>query len=102
MLDVPPPHATHMAVRPRTDAPPVVAPPVTKIVATAGRRTSRPVADLVGRMAGGVKPLVRNQVLISKIILIRRRELAAPDPSRQPGAFFNNQCIGADVLCRRC
>src|SRR4249920_734967 len=98
MLDVPPPHATDMAVSSRSDPPPMMTAPVAQIVATAGRRTGGPVAHLVRRVACGCEPLVGDQVLVCKIILIGSRELAAPDPSRQPGTLLHDQCVGADVL----
>src|SRR4029450_2530039 len=101
MLEVPPTHAANVAVRSWTDAPPMMAAPVAKIVATARRRTRGPVAHLVRGVSGGGDPVLSHQILIGKIILIGGRELAAPDSGRQPGTFFHDQRVGADVLwCR--
>ena len=61
--------------------------PVTQVVATAGRSSRGPVAHLIRRMASGGEPLVGGQILVSKIIIIGTRELAAPDPSGQSGAM---------------
>ena len=101
MLDVPPAHATYMAVSSWADPPPMMTAPVAQIVATAGRRARGPVAHLVRRVACGRESLIGDQVLVRKIILIGSRELTAPDPCRQPGTFLHDQCVGADVLGRR-
>src|SRR5688572_6782002 len=101
MLDVPPPDSTNVAVGSRADAPPMMTAPVTQIVTTARRRPCGPVAHLVHRMASGGESFVGDQVLLGKIIIIGRLELAAPNPSRQSGAFLHGQRIDADVLWGR-
>src|SRR5687767_8977117 len=98
MLDVPPPHTTHMAVSARPDAPPMMTAPIALIVPASGCRARRPVAHLVRRVAGGGEPVVSDQILIGKIIIIGEWQLAAPNTSRQAGALLDDQCVGADVL----
>src|SRR4029453_11838042 len=100
MFDVPPPHTANVAVSPRTDPPPMIASPIAEVVPAAGRAAGGPAAQLIGRVVGAGESLLRDQVLVSKIIIIRRRKVTAPDPRSQPSALLHDQCIGADVLRR--
>src|SRR4029453_13753759 len=80
VLHVPPPHSAYVTVGTWTHAPPVATAPVGQIVSAVRRGGLRPVAHLVPLKAGATKSLLRQQVLVSDIVIVGRREFAAADP----------------------
>src|SRR5690606_27952228 len=98
MLDVPPPRTADVAVSARTDPPPVAAGPVQLVVAAPGTVAGRPVRHFVPAEPGVGEQPVGQLVLVGQIIVVGRFELAPIDPYGQPGAVFDDQCVGTDVV----
>ena len=98
MPHVPPAGPADVTVRPRPDAPPVAAGPVEHVVRAPGRAAGRPVGDLVPAEARRAEHLVGDQVAIGENVVVRRGQLAAPDPRGQPRARLHGQRVRGHVV----
>src|SRR6218665_3827246 len=124
MLHVPPAHSADMAVRSGANAPPIITPPIAKVVAGGGGGSPRPpagfvplppppiakvvagavrgilcpVADLVPLKPGGGKPLVSQFVHVCLHVIGGRRQLTAPDAPRKRRPLLDDERVGADVF----
>src|SRR6218665_3519990 len=126
MLHVPPAHSADMAVRSGANAPPIITPPIAKVVAGGGRGNPGPpssplppqtppppiakvgagavrgilcpVADLVPLKPGGGKPLVSQFVHVCLHVIGGRRQLTAPDAPRKRRPLLEDGGVGGDVF----
>src|SRR6218665_1291731 len=98
MLHVPPAHSADMAVRSGANAPPIITPPIAKVVAGAGGGGPRPAADLVPPKPGGGNPLISQFVHVGLHVIGGCRQLTAPDAPRKRRPFLDNERVGADVF----
>ena len=87
-----------MGVRTWTDPPPVVAAPVGQVVPALVGRGAGPVADLVPGQPGSAHHFIGQDILVRVVVVVDGRDLPAPHPGGELGAFLDDQGIGRDVV----
>ena len=98
MLDVPPAHATDVAVRTRPDTPPVVTLPVGKIVPGDMLVRRCPVAHLVPVVTGDCEEFIGKLVHVGLQVFVRLGNLAAPDLACEFRPILDDERVGRNML----
>ena len=98
MLHIPPTDAADVRMRPRTDPPPILVPPIRNIMAGLMLLRASPIGHLIPTETSIREHRISQLILLSVIILNDRWDFAAAHLSRQLSARFNNERIRRNMV----